>query len=294
MTTEHRLINLVISGFGTQLHREKDLIKITEKDGETTRISPHGLEQVIMMGDTVITSEVVRLLIENNVDLVFIGGRHSYLARVVRCDSNFITDLWRRQITLPDESKLKIGKEILDSAIYNKIRMIQQIAKNRLLDFAPYVQQLHKRRSDLAYAESIDVMMGIEGDSTRTYFDALRMIIPEEFGFERRERHPPPDPTNSMLGYGYTVLQSRVERGLLLAGLNPYDGIIHASYRNRPSLSFDLTEEFRQPIVDRVVITQIVRKQVSPDDFVYEDGGCFIFAEEPERAGCDNSMPLVF
>ena len=100
--------------------------------------------------------------------------------------------------------------------------------------------------------------------------------IKTEFGFERRERRPPPDPTNSMLGYGYTVLQSRVERELLVAGLSPYEGIIHASYRNRPSLSFDLTEEFRQPIVDRAVITHIVRKQVSPDDFVYDGGGCFI------------------
>jgi CRISPR-associated protein Cas1 len=78
-----------------------------------------------------------------------------------------------------------------------------------------------------------------------------------------------------MLGYGYTVLQSRVAHGLLLSGLSLYEGIIHAGYRNRPSLSFDLTEEFRQPIVDRAVITQIVRKQVSPDDFVYEEGGGF-------------------
>lgn len=67
-----------------------------------------------------------------------------------------------------------------------------------------------------------------------------------------------------------------MERELLVAGLSPYEGIIHASYRNRPSLSFDLTEEFRQPIVDRAVITHIVRKQVSPNDFIYDGDGCFI------------------
>ena len=72
----------------------------------------------------------------------------------MRCDSNHITDLWRRQITLPGDSKLEIGKEIIDCAIYNKIRMIQQIAKNRLLDFAPYVQKLHELRGDLSDAES--------------------------------------------------------------------------------------------------------------------------------------------
>lgn len=44
MTIEQHLRNLVVSGFGTQLHRENDLIKIIEKDRETIRISPHELE----------------------------------------------------------------------------------------------------------------------------------------------------------------------------------------------------------------------------------------------------------
>ena len=80
MTTEHRLRNLVVSGFGTQLHREKELIKITEKDGETVRISPHGLEQVIMIGGSTITSEVVRMLIENDV-ISYLSGATQLLCK---------------------------------------------------------------------------------------------------------------------------------------------------------------------------------------------------------------------
>jgi len=65
-----------------------------------------------------------------------------------------------------------------------------------------------------------------------------------------------------MLSYGYTVLRSRVEYALFLAGLNPYEGILHSTYRERPALGFDLMEEFRQPVVDRVVLTMIARNEV--------------------------------
>lgn len=84
------------------------------------------------------------------------------------------------------------------------------------------------------------------------------------------------DPINSMLSYGYTVLLSRVEYGLMLAGLNPYEGVLHVAYRNRRVLSFDLIEEFRQPIVDRVVITQVGQRKIKVEDFERRPEMCYM------------------
>jgi CRISPR-associated protein Cas1 len=99
----------------------------------------------------------------------------------------------------------------------------------------------------------------------------------------KREKHPPRDPVNSLLSYGYTVLKSRVEYCLMRAGLNPYEGILHAAYRNRPALSFDLMEVFRQPIVDRVVITQLTQKQVRVDEFELSEEMCYLCEELKRR-----------
>jgi CRISPR-associated protein Cas1 len=274
---EQRLRNIVVSGFGSKVSRENELVKILTQDGEQIQISPREVDQVIVAGESSITSGVVRLLLKHGVDLVFVEhGPTNFFARVVRSDYNMITELWRKQIRMAEDRRMEIAKEIMDCAIYNKLRILQSLAKNRAVDFDKEIVYLNGRRAALRSIKGNETLMGVEGDATKTYFGAVRKIIPKEFGFEKRERHPPHDPMNSMLSYGYTVLQSRVEYGLMRAGLNPYEGILHAAYRNRPALSFDFMEEFRQPIVDRVVITQITQRQVRENEFERREDMCYM------------------
>lgn len=284
---EQRLRNLIVSGFGTRLQKEGELIRVVSKEnGEehTVLVTPHGLEQVIISGECSITSGFVRLLIENNVDLVFVEHRPTkFFARVVRNDFNMVTEVWRKQIMMPPARRVEIGREITDTAIYNKIRLLQMLAKNRNIDLQSQIEHLNRARAALKQSTDTGSLIGIEGDATQTYYSAIRKVIPKKFKFLRREKHPPRDPVNSILSYGYTVLASRVEYGIMLAGLNPYEGIVHSTYRNRQALGFDLIEEFRQPIVDRVVLTQIVQKQIVPDDFEDTKRMCII-KETPKKA----------
>ncbi len=41
------------------------------------------------------------------------------------------------------------------------------------------------------------------------------------------------------------------------AGLEPFAGFLHVDRPGKPSLVLDLTEEFRQPVVDRAVIAYV-------------------------------------
>lgn len=50
------------------------------------------------------------------------------------------------------------------------------------------------------------------------------------------------------------LLYSHVEYAVTLAGLDPYGGFTHVDRPGKPSLTLDLIEEFRQPVVDRTVI----------------------------------------
>ena len=274
---ERRLRTVVVSGFGSKVSRKNELMKIATAEGEEIQVSPREVEQVIIAGEASVTSGLVRLLLENDVDLVFVEHRPSnFFARVVRSDYNMITEVWRKQIIMEARRRFELAREIMDCAIYNKVRMLQSLAKNRELDFETEISHLNEKRARIAGIQDNETLMGVEGDATRTYFGALRKIIPKELGFMKREKHPPRDPVNSLLSYGYTVLKSRVEFGLLRAGLNPYEGVLHVAYRNRPALSFDLMEEFRQPIVDRVVLTQIAQRRVTAVDFEQKEEMCYL------------------
>jgi CRISPR-associated protein Cas1 len=60
---------------------------------------------------------------------------------------------------------------------------------------------------------------------------------------------------------GYALLRARVHLALLRAGLTPEIGFLHAAYKGRPALVFDLMEEFRPYAVDRTVLTLLRRGQ---------------------------------
>ncbi len=108
-------------------------------------------------------------------------------------------------------------------------------------------------------------IMGIEGKASIEYWNGVRNILPPEFDFDNRQRNAD-DLVNSMLNYGYAILESEVTKNILLSGLDPYCGFLHFDMPNRTSLTYDLMEEFRQQLVDKVVFTLINHKQVSLKD----------------------------
>jgi CRISPR-associated protein Cas1 len=56
------------------------------------------------------------------------------------------------------------------------------------------------------------------------------------------------------LNYGYAILYARCERALVLVGLDPYAGFMHALKSGRQSLTFDFAEQFRQAAVDKPLV----------------------------------------
>ena len=99
------------------------------------------------------------------------------------------------------------------------------------------------------------------------YFQGIKLMLPQNLGFTERNRRPPRDPVNSALSFGYHLLANEVMTAIAAAGLEPYAGFLHSDRSGRPSLVFDLIEEFRQPIVDRLVLRLFQKKILQPLDF---------------------------
>jgi CRISPR-associated protein Cas1 len=102
-------------------------------------------------------------------------------------------------------------------------------------------------------------LLSAEGRAAQRYWAALKHVIPGDYGWPGRKGRGAQDPINAALNYGYGILYGQIERALVLAGLDPYGGFIHADRPGKPSLVFDLIEEFRQVIVDRTVVAMANR-----------------------------------
>jgi CRISPR-associated protein Cas1 len=109
-------------------------------------------------------------------------------------------------------------------------------------------------------------MLGLEGMAARSYFEALSAIMPEKYRFAGRSRNPAKDEFNALLNYGYGVLYSLMEKGCIIAGLDPYLGFLHSDSYNKLSLVFDIIEMFRI-YVDETVVYLFSRRMVKDEFF---------------------------
>jgi CRISP-associated protein Cas1 len=115
-------------------------------------------------------------------------------------------------------------------------------------------------------AASRDELNGLEGQATRLYYEAMKLWIPEVFGFDGRNRQPPRDPFNALLSLGYTVLYAHVETVLRVSGLLPWIGFYHQAHGRHAALASDLMEPFRH-LVERTALAAVTRGSIVPEDF---------------------------
>jgi CRISPR-associated protein Cas1 len=98
-------------------------------------------------------------------------------------------------------------------------------------------------------------LMGLEGTGGRMYWQRIGDMLPDELGFTGRSYQGAPDAVNAALNYGYGILYTHVWGAAMNAGLEPFAGFLHVDRSGKPSMVLDLVEEFRQPVVDRAILT---------------------------------------
>ncbi len=106
----------------------------------------------------------------------------------------------------------------------------------------------------------------------KLYYSILSRLIPDPYKFDGRSFRPARDEFNCMLNYAFGVLYGKVEKACVIAGLDPFVGIMHTDNYNKKSLVFDLIENYRDYAL-RVVFSMFSRKKVNKEYFDKISGG---------------------
>ena len=132
-------------------------------------------------------------------------------------------------------------------------RDLWQEFRERANEIESLIPELDKIRGDLE--SSRERIMGVEGAGAEIYWRTWAKLIPEVWKFPGRDYPAAKDPINSLLNFGYYVLEQEVWAATLYAGLDPYAGFLHADRPGKEKLVYDMMEEFRPLVVDRVVVS---------------------------------------
>ena len=118
-----------------------------------------------------------------------------------------------------------------------------------------------------AGAHDLNSLRGYEGTAARLYFAGFARCLMHGRKFPGRVFHPSTDTVNAALSFGYSFIAREIQAALEAIGLDPYIGFFHDITYGRASLSLDLMEEFRHPLVDRLVLKLFNRRILDDGDF---------------------------
>lgn len=266
-------MNILIEGFNKSVHKKDNQIVIRQKDIVLDSIKANQISSLVIIGKGYVTFDALTLMAENNTKVISFDytGKLNYLMESPDWRN---VKIKKQQYLLSENKKgINISREIIKSKMTNQKSTLTTLNKRRKIseieeiknNIALQINELNSIKLTNNHEKVKMKMMGCEGKASAYYWSGIKLLIPEDIGFEKRTRKPT-DLLNSMLNYGYAILASKITKSILINGLDPYCGFLHFDMDKRTSLTYDLIEDFRQQIVDKTVLNLISRRQVTDDD----------------------------
>lgn len=276
------------------LSRDGTNVVINKEDQKIAQIPIHYIEGIVCFTYVGISSSLMELCMENNTSISFLAPWGKFRGRVEgSIKGNVLLRKQQFRISESEETSLQYAKLFILGKTYNMGKVLQRATRDyhdlkSVDEVKSVIKVLNDTKNRIIECENSDSLLGIEGDSSRSYFQVFNSLIRNEnFKFDSRNRRPPTDEVNAMLSFGYGLLRVRIESALETVGLDPYVGFFHKDRPGRSSLALDLMEELRAYMVDRFVLSIINLKQISKNDFIRKENGAYLFTEDSIKVFLD-------
>ncbi|MEP0923436.1 type I-MYXAN CRISPR-associated endonuclease Cas1 [Leptolyngbya sp. ST-U4] len=261
---------------GTAIGRAGEQLKITRRASQASgtktppveKVPARQVGHVVLHSFSQISTQALHFCADQEIGVHLVSGGGRYIGsfdtrqgsiqRRIRqytalSNSETCLNLARKLVTCRGQGQRKLlmrgqrGRAEVPEALTNAIGQMKAVLKQ------------------VPVAESLSSLLGLEGNLAALYFRALPHLISEgvdpALRFDGRNRRPPKDRFNALLGFGYALLLKDIMNAILVVGLEPALGFYHQPRTQAPPLALDLMEIFRVPLVDLPVLASINRKQ---------------------------------
>jgi CRISPR-associated protein Cas1 len=269
-------VQLNINTKGTYLHIKDDMFEVRIKKGngeyEKFHYSSKKVSSIILSLGIALTTDAVKLAVKNNIDIIFSDYDGFPIGRVWHSKLGSTTKIRKKQLEASmNDIGLKWVKKWIIQKVQNQIDFLTYLKKHRsekLILINDKIQSIENLKNSLCLLnggntkDAADTIRGLEGSAGRIYFETLSLLLADEYKFDGRSSRPAKDMFNAFLNYAYGVLYARVEKALIIAGIDPYLGFLHRDDYNQLSMVYDFIEEYRT-FADRSVYKLFSGKKVN-------------------------------
>ena len=259
---------LLIDGHGYFLGKSHDRIVIKHKDSIVSQIPFEDITCIILSSrSTALSTSFINDACRHGI-CISIWGRASPNILVASSRLASFVEAKRAQFDAYDDARgLELVKKVIASKIENQNALLRYYSKNlKGVKFDSTLENLRinaQKMRDIT-GENISVVrtniLSYEALSSKAYWKRFAELMHSDYGFSSRDMGGN-DSVNAALNYGYAILYSLTWMAILNSGLEPFAGFLHTDRPGKPSLVFDLSEPFKQRIVDRPIMAIVNNKQ---------------------------------
>ncbi len=257
-------MDLLIDTYGTFIGSTGERIALRFPKTKKRKEYPiRRLNKIVILRPSSISTHAVRLAIEHEVDIVYLGSFGKPVGRIFSSDSKGLATMRRGQLVVSSDPirSFELAKQFVYGKCRNQITYLKFLSAKYGKDFGKEIVQAETLLQNIwgipGGEKARNQLLGTEGFIADKYWDCLKRLhkFPGRVPQGR-------DKFNSALNYGYGILYNEVERACLYVGLDPYLGLYHSDRYGKPALVLDLVEEFRVPIVDSAIIPLFIEKKL--------------------------------
>lgn len=282
---------LYVQSSASYVKKSGEQLIIEEKRQKVAEVRLMDISQVVLFGHCSISSPALQACFRRDIPVTFMSyggwflghstgtGHRNVLARTAQYRSSFSAPVC-----------LSLARQWIHSKIHNcrvLMRRNWKAGDGKMPE--PIFAAMKSDARQAFQAESLESLLGVEGNAARRYFENFMSVIAPEkrssggFDFTCRNRRPPRDPINALLSFAYAMLTREWTVTLSAVGLDPYRGFLHQARFGLPALTLDMMEPFRPLVADSTVITVINNGEIKETDFVYGAGACNLTPDGRKR-----------
>lgn len=270
---------LYVQANRAKVAKSGETLEVSVEDKVQTTVRLIDVSQVVVMGNVYVTTPTLQELMRREVPVSWYSYGGWFIGHTIGTGhKNVELRTAQYRASFDERLCLRLARGLVRAKVLNCRTLLRRNWRgedkpDRLVD------ELKRDADDTERAESLSVLLGVEGMAAQRYFGSFERLIKKDddsatfpFDFSRRNRRPPTDPVNALLSYAYALLVRTWTVALSAVGFDPYRGFYHQPRYGRPSLALDMMEPFRPLVADSTVIQAINNGEVRPSDFISAAG----------------------
>ena len=253
------------------LKRKDNTLRFTAAEGEKRDIPIERISDIYIMSEMSFNTAFIHYISQYGIPLHFFNYYNFYTGSYYPKESLLSGKLLVKQVEHYTDFnwRLILAKKFIEAAADNIYRNLRYY-NGRGKDVSSYMREIESLRREISKAQSIEALMGVEGNIRKNYYQAWNIIVNQKIEFEKRVMHPPDNMINSLISFVNSLIYAKTLSEIYHTQLNPTISYLHEPGVRRYSLCLDLSEVFKPLIGDRLIFSLLNRRQITEESFTKE------------------------